>query len=90
MYLDEKMDSSVIKEGSYVMIKGLKQNFEFNGLYGKVVGYHQDDKRWNIELSKSVQPQNHISVKTDNLKHVSKGTFFYCFVYWLTYPYSSS
>ena len=71
------MDSKVIKMGSYVMIKGLKQNSEFNGLHGKIVGYHEKEKRWNVELSKPVQSQIHISVKTANLQCVLKGMFFF-------------
>ena len=80
------MDSKVIKVGSDVMIKGLKQNSEFNGLHGKIVGYHEKEKRWNVELSKPVQSQIHISVKTTNLQRVSKGMFFF-FLLLFFYPY---
>ena len=83
IYLDEKMeeDLNVIKQGDVVMIKGLKENPEFNTLFGKVISYDDKESRYNVEIlngkissnDKALQSQRHlIAVRETNLQRIIK------------------
>ena len=76
VYLDEKVGSNVINEGDLVRIKGLKENAEFNRLYGRIVGYDAQETRYKVEISNVMQAQRNIAVKVTNIELISNGMLF--------------